>query len=145
VGARGAGVGTEGQPPRGWHYLGRQPDAVLVHLYRRALALVFPSKYEGFGLPVVEAMALGCPVICSPVASLPEVGGKAVLWSELIPSGYLKAMSELTSNSRLRAELISAGTEQARKFTWDRNAQQLIAIYKDVLQRSGAKNAGAVQ
>src|SRR5579859_3409922 len=78
VGARWEGVGHEGPPPKDWHYLGRQPDEVLVYLYRHATGLVFPSKYEGFGLPVVEAMSLGCPVICSPVASLPEVGGAAV-------------------------------------------------------------------
>ncbi|HMO66955.1 MAG TPA: glycosyltransferase family 1 protein, partial [Verrucomicrobiota bacterium] len=80
VGARWSGVAGEGAPPANWHYLGRQPDGVLIHLYRRALALAFPSKYEGFGLPVAEAMQLGCPVVCSPVASLPEVAGDAALF-----------------------------------------------------------------
>jgi len=133
VGARWAGVGTEGAPPIGWQYLGRQPDGVLVHLYRRALAFVFPSKYEGFGLPVVEAMALGCPVICSPVASLPEVGGKAVLWSELTARGYLSAMREMVANPHLRAELICAGREQAKKFTWQSCARSVVEIYRQVL------------
>lgn len=134
IGARWAGVGTEGAPPEGWQYLGRQPDGVLVHLYRRSLALVFPSKYEGFGLPVVEAMALGCPTLCSRVASLPEVGGKAVLYAEMTATAYLKAMLELAGNARLRDELIRAGREQARQFNWDRNAEQLIGIYKSVLK-----------
>jgi glycosyltransferase involved in cell wall biosynthesis len=132
VGARWAGVGNEGAPPAGWHYLGRQSDDVLVHLYRRALALAFPSIYEGFGLPLVEAMGLGCPVICSPVASLPEVGGKAVLWSELSPSGYLQAMQVMAANERLRSDLILSGREQARKFTWQNCARGAVEVYRDV-------------
>ena len=133
VGVRWAGVGTEGAPPAGWQYLGRQPDAALVYLYRRALALAFPSKYEGFGLPVVEAMALGCPVVCSPVASLPEVGGKAVLWSELTPTAYLAALREMAANAGLRSELIRAGREQAGQFTWERCAEGVVGVYRSVL------------
>jgi glycosyltransferase involved in cell wall biosynthesis len=132
VGARWAGVGTEGQPPAGWQYLGRQPDGVLVHLYRHALALVFPSKYEGFGLPVVEAMALGCPVICSHVASLPEAGGKAALWAELRPDAYLAALRELAANHQLRSDLTCAGRIQAAQFTWERCGQSLADVYRDV-------------
>jgi alpha-1,3-rhamnosyl/mannosyltransferase len=135
VGARWAGVGTEGAPPQGWQYLGRQPDGVLVHLYRRAIALLFPSKYEGFGLPVVEAMALGCPVICSPVASLPEVGGKAALWSELTPECYLKQMCEILRNESLRTFLVAAGHEQAAQFTWNRCAQATVEVYRHVCRR----------
>src|SRR6266496_4816590 len=83
AGSRWQGVGHEGPPPSGWRFLGHQSDDVLVYLYRRAQALLFPSKYEGFGLPVAEAQALGCPVICSPVASLPEVVGTAALYAEM--------------------------------------------------------------
>ena len=134
IGARWAGVGTEGQPPAGWHYLGRQPDGVLVYLYRRALALAFPSKYEGFGLPLVEAMALGCPVICSPVASLPEVGGKAVFWSELTPQAYLSGLLELSRNPALRSDLVAAGRSQAAQFTWQRCAQGVAEVYRHALR-----------
>ena len=93
VGARWEGVANEGSSPSSWHYLGQQPDPALVYLMRRAIALLFPSKYEGFGLPVNEAMSLGCPVICSPVASIKEVGGEAALYAELTPEAYLKGHS----------------------------------------------------
>jgi glycosyltransferase involved in cell wall biosynthesis len=132
VGARWEGVANEGPPPAQWHYLGRQPDAVLVYLYRRALALLFPSKYEGFGFPVVEAMALGCPVVCSRVASLPEVGGEAALYAELSPAAYLDAMQRLLRETALRTELVAQGYAQAGKFTWKKCAEETLAIYREV-------------
>ena len=120
----------EGAPPLDWHYLGHQPDEVLVYLYRRALALVFPSKYEGFGLPVVEAMALGCPVICSKVASLCEVGGIAPRYAELTAGAYLQAIRELLSDSNVREDCIREGRQQASKFTWNRCAQETFGVYQ---------------
>ncbi|HEY1718792.1 MAG TPA: glycosyltransferase family 1 protein, partial [Verrucomicrobiae bacterium] len=132
VGARWEGVGNEGAPPKDWHYLGRQPDDILVYLYRRALSLVFPSKYEGFGLPAVEAMALGCPVICSPVASLPEVGGDAAMFTDMTPAAYLKAMERLNREASLRADLIEKGRAQAAKFSWNKCAGEVLEIYRSV-------------
>jgi glycosyltransferase involved in cell wall biosynthesis len=126
VGARWEGVGHEGSPPAGWQYLGRQPDEALVYLYRHALGLAFPSRYEGFGFPVVEAMALGCPVICSPVASLPEVGEDAVLFTELTPAAYLSSMKRLVANSNLR-------NAQARKFSWTNCAAKVADVYRRVV------------
>jgi alpha-1,3-rhamnosyl/mannosyltransferase len=123
VGARWEGVPGEGPPPPDWHYLGRQPDAILVHLYQRALALAFPSKYEGFGLPVAEAMSLGCPVICSPVASLPEVAGDAACSVPLQPEAYRDAMQRLATDDRARADLRARGLRQCRQFTWTACAQ----------------------
>lgn len=137
VGARWQGVAGEGKPPANWHYLGRQPDAVLVYLLRRARALVFPSKYEGFGLPVVEAMALGCPVICSPVASLPEVGGDAALFTELTVPGYLKSMQSIRRDNNLRSELVAKGLLQARRFSWKRCAQETIEVYRRARKQPG--------
>jgi glycosyltransferase involved in cell wall biosynthesis len=134
VGARWEGVPGEGPPPEGWHYLGRQPDEVLVYLYRRAVALVFPSTYEGFGLPVVEAMALGCPVICSRVASLPEVGGDAASYAEMNAADYLRCMTSLEGTPVLRDELIVAGREQAQKFSWRKCAEQTLEVYRSVLE-----------
>jgi alpha-1,3-rhamnosyl/mannosyltransferase len=132
VGVRWAGVGTEGPPPREWHYLGRLPDAALVYLYRRALALVFPSKYEGFGLPVLEAMTLGCPVICSPVASLPEVGGQAVLYCDLTAEAYGAGLRRVAADDALRQELSAKGRQQATLFSWDRCAAETLGVYREV-------------
>ena len=134
VGGRWEGVADEGPPPLSWHYLGRQPDAVLLYLMRRAIALLFPSKYEGFGLPLNEAMSLGCPVVCSPVASIKEVGGEAALYAELTPEAYLKAIQQLLKDSSLRAELIQKGLVQARQFSWKRCAEETLAVYRSVLR-----------
>jgi glycosyltransferase involved in cell wall biosynthesis len=136
VGARWEGVGHEGPPPKDWHYLGRLADEVLVYLYRHAIGLVFPSKYEGFGLPVVEAMALGCPVICSPVASLPEVGGAAALFSDMTPEAYLKCMRQVSCEGGLRSELIEKGLAQAANFSWKRCAGQVLDVYRAALRIS---------
>jgi alpha-1,3-rhamnosyl/mannosyltransferase len=132
VGARWAGVGNEGLLPSGWRYLGRQSDEVLVYLYRRAVALLFPSKYEGFGLPVVEAMALGCPVICSRVASLPEVAGEAALFAGLEASDYLRAMREMLDPVRCK-EFRTLGLAQAGRFTWETCARSTLEVYDTVL------------
>ena len=136
VGARWEGVGHEGPPPQGWHYLGRQPDEVLAYLYRRATGLVFPSKYEGFGLPVVEAMALGCPVVCSPVASLPEVGGAAALFTDMTPEAYFKSMRQVSREAGLRDDLIQKGVAQAARFSWDICAREVLEVYRATLRFS---------
>lgn len=133
VGARWEGVSTEGTPPSGWHYLGRLRDEELIYLYRRACALVFPSKYEGFGLPVLEAMALGCPVICSPVASLPEVGGDAAHFVDLTRDAYLDGMKMILSDSLLRLSLIERGRRHSRQFSWRRCAAETAEVYRRTL------------
>lgn len=129
-GSRWPGVPQEGPPPANWHFAGYLSDENLVYLYRRARALIFPSKYEGFGLPVVEALALGCPVICSPVASLPEAGGDAALYTEMTAEAYRQSMSRLLDEPNLRADLIARGRVHAAKFSWRRCAQQTIDVYR---------------
>jgi glycosyltransferase involved in cell wall biosynthesis len=132
VGARWLGVEGEGSPPPGWLYAGRLDDDVLVHLYRRALALLFPTMYEGFGFPLVEAMALGCPVICSPLASLPELGGDAPIYADQTPAAYLEAMLAVAGDPARRDDQIAAGRERARRFDWRRCADETLAVYRDV-------------
>ncbi|MBA3848917.1 MAG: hypothetical protein C0502_02850 [Opitutus sp.] len=135
VGARWEGVAHEGAPPPGWRFLGPVDDACLHGLYRRARGLLFPSCYEGFGLPLVEAMQLGCPVLCGPVASLPEVGGDAVAYTELNPGDFGRAMRRLLVDSDWRDQLKAAGTERGSRFSWERCARETAAVYAAAIRR----------
>jgi glycosyltransferase involved in cell wall biosynthesis len=138
LGARWQGVATEGDQPRGWIYLGRQEDDVLVWLYRRALALMFPSIYEGFGLPIVEAMALDCPAVCSPASSLTEVAGDGALLVEMTHQAYLNAMRRITGpgGPALREELIARGRRRALDFSWSNCARKTFDVYRHMMGRS---------
>jgi len=106
---------------------------VLLWLYKHAEALVFPSKYEGFGLPVLEAMSVGCPVICSKIASLSEVGGNAVLYADQTSAAYDASMRRLLSDNLMRKDMIELGLDRAGQFSWRNCAEQTISIYKQVL------------
>jgi glycosyltransferase involved in cell wall biosynthesis len=134
VGARWAGVAHEGPPPAGWRFLGHISDAQLAPLYRRARALVFPSKYEGFGLPVLEAMSMGCPVICGRVASLPEIGGDAVCYAELTSESFGAAMRAMLAEPGLRAQLSAAGFKRAELFSWKKCASETLRVYASALR-----------
>lgn len=103
----------------------------LMSHYRNATALIYPSLYEGFGLPVLEAMQNGVPVICSDNASLPEVAGAAALYFDPYSVNDIadKALRLLTSKS-LRQQMISRGYDQARKFSWSETALATLGIYK---------------
>ena len=89
-----------------------------------ATALIFPSLCEGFGLPILEAMACGCPVITSNLSSMPEVAGQAALLIDpySVP-GIAEAMTNLSLDEELRRRLIEAGRERARGFTWEATAR----------------------
>lgn len=130
VGARWEGVEHEGEWPAGWIGAGRIPDTELVFLYRRASALLFPSKYEGFGLPLIEAMTLGCPVVCSPVASIPEIVEDAAMQISLTPEAYLSNANDLLKKPALRSDLIARGHERAKAFSWEKCARETIEVYK---------------
>ena len=111
-------------------YLGYVPDAQLRDLMSGAQALVFPSWYEGFGLPVLEAMACGCPVICSDRTSLPEAGGDAPLYvNPSNASEIAHAMGLLESDDDRRSRCIKAGFLQASKFSWSRTAALTLNFY----------------
>ncbi len=109
--------------------LGHVPDADLPALYSRAVALVFPSLYEGFGLPVVEAMACGTPVITSDISSLPEVAGGAALLVDPMNTGAItEAMLWMLNNSR--NALIQRGLARAAEFSLDRQGRELVELYE---------------
>ncbi|MBX3745275.1 MAG: glycosyltransferase family 4 protein [Verrucomicrobiae bacterium] len=133
VGARFPGLAAEGPPPPNWHYLGHLPDPDLAALYSQAVALLFPSRYEGFGLPVAEAMSLGCPVVCSPVSSLTEVAADAALLVPQEPAAYLDAALQLATLPSLRLDLVHRGRQRALHFTWERCARQTLDVYREAL------------
>ena len=112
---------------------GRVSEGALQDWYARATVFVFPSQYEGFGLPVLEAMAAGLPVICSNASSLPEVAGEAAL---LFDPGEPDALAELIrlvlGDPARRRQLSAAGLARAAEFTWERTAQATAAVYARV-------------
>lgn len=106
-------------------------SAELRWLYRHAVALVFPSRYEGFGLPAAEAMSMGCPAILSTIPALREVGGEAALYCEIDDfDGLAQQMDRLLRDEELRARLSYLGVEQARNFTWNEAARKTLALYE---------------
>jgi glycosyltransferase involved in cell wall biosynthesis len=99
--------------------------------YAGAVALVYPSKYEGFGLPVLEAISCGCPVITCPNASIPEVAGEAALYvNDEDVEGLTDALCEV-QKPKVRNSLIAAGLEQAKKFSWSKMAKTVSSALID--------------
>jgi glycosyltransferase involved in cell wall biosynthesis len=106
-------------------------DAELADLYAGARALVYPSKYEGFGFPPVEAMAAGCPVACARAGSLPEVvGDAALLFDPEDVDDIAGALDRVVADDGLRSRLVDAGTARAAQFTWERAGQEAVDGYR---------------
>jgi glycosyltransferase involved in cell wall biosynthesis len=119
--------------------IGRVTDHDLAYLMERALCLVFPSWTEGFGLPIVEAMARGCPVISSDRASMPEVcGAAAMLASPADPDAWVRHIRAVHDSSGLRQDLVEKGRERARMFSWKNTADE----YLDLLNSPHARIRG---
>lgn len=117
--------------------LGFVADADLPGLYQRAGALVYPSLFEGFGLPVVEAMACGCPVLCSTRGSLGEVSGAAARHVDPeSPADLAAGLRAVAEDERLRADLAARGQQRARDFAWERAAEQCLSVYAAALARA---------
>jgi glycosyltransferase involved in cell wall biosynthesis len=108
-------------------------DNILAYIYQKAVAFVFPSLYEGFGIPILESFACGCPVICSRISSLPEAAGDATIYFD--PTDKLSMANNIRKviyNDDLRKQLVNKGTERVKKFTWEKTAKQTKKIYESV-------------
>ncbi len=117
-------------------FLGFQPHDRLVAFYRLARAFVFPSLYEGFGLPPLEAMACGTPVVTSNVSSLPEVaGGAALLVDPYDPASIADGICRAVSDETLRQQLTGRGLARAREFSWTESVSAVHRIYMEVLEQ----------
>ena len=112
-------------------------DSELAHLYKMASVLTTPSHYEGFGLPALEAMHCGCPIILSDRGSLPEVAGNAgiILPPEDI-SAWANSISKVVTDSECRQKMIDAGKQQATKFNWQKTARLTLSIYQQAITQS---------
>ena len=131
AGATDAAVFRQGGDPAGQAVvpLGRVSDAELRALYEAAFCLVFPSRYEGFGLPPLEAMTCGCPVIAADAAAVPEVCGDAALWFDNDgPRRLPEALARLLDEAGLPETLRARGLARARRFSWRAVAERLVAL-----------------
>lgn len=114
-------------------FRGYVDDNELATLYARARCLVFPSLFEGWGLPIVEAFAAGVPVVCSTATSLPELaGGAAVLFDPYDVGGMAGALERVWTDVELRSRLVVRGRERAQTYTWPRAAEEFSALYAEV-------------
>jgi len=133
VGDALAAAAAAGGAPGSVVVLGAVTEPVLRALYRSAAALVYPSRYEGFGLPLIEAMASGTPVIASRAASIPEVVGESgVLLEPDNPKRWASAIVDVITDGVLRARLRREGLARAATFTWERTARITLDVYRRV-------------
>lgn len=114
-------------------FTGVVDDLELATLYSAARIYACPSLYEGFGFTVLEAMACGAPVVCSPETSLPEVAGNAALYADpRDPEKFAEALARMFTDENLRGDLIARGFKNCERFSWKRAAAQTIAVYESV-------------
>ncbi len=110
-------------------------DDDLIKLYNNSKLFVFPSFYEGFGLPVLESMTCGTPVVCSSSTSLPEVGGDAVVYCDPFNVDDIKNKLELVLNDKkLQREMIQKGFKRAKEFSWENSANKHIEVFEEVMK-----------
>ncbi len=118
-------------------FLDSVSDEDLPSLYKNAICFCLPSLYEGFGLPILEAMQYGCPVAASNVSSLPEAGGDAALYFDPENADDIKKNLELIiQNSELRDKMIKKGYEQVKKFSWEKTASKTLSVLEELAKSS---------
>jgi glycosyltransferase involved in cell wall biosynthesis len=128
--------------PRAVLLPGYVPDEQLPAVLSGATALVLASLYEGFGLPILEAMACGTPVVCSNVSSMPELGGSAARYFDPQDTGQMaETIAAVLRDGDLRAEMRQRGLEQAARFSWQRAARETLDVYKRAIQKWGTAPA----
>ena len=145
AGRAGAGaeavLGRLNQPPLAGkvQHLGYVSDEHRQKLFRDAAMLVLPSLDEGFGMPALEAMTIGVPVVAANRGSLPEVVGDAGLLVEPDPDALAHAMAEILDNQALAERLAKAGIERSKRFTWDGSAARLLDVYRAAIERRASR------
>lgn len=118
------------------HLVGRISTEQINELYNISDALLFPSRYEGFGMTPLEAMAAGCPVVCSNATSIPEVvGDAAMLQAPSNIEGFADSIRRLMKDETLREAMIEKGRKRASLFSWDAAAQKTLSLYRSLLQK----------
>jgi glycosyltransferase involved in cell wall biosynthesis len=124
------------KPMPGVHYVGGVSHEVLRALYHQAVAYVYLSAYEGFGLPLLEAMAAETPILCTRFSSIPEVAGDAALYTdEMNDTAIARQMVELATEPELRRRLAAKGQERVAQFTWKQTALKTYEAYREAIQR----------
>jgi len=109
-------------------------DKTLSQLYKQALLFVFPSMYEGFGIPILEAFECDCPLVCSNTSSLPEVAGDAAAYFDpMNDASIFTTVSAVMHNSELRKQLVQNGRERLKIFSWNKTAQETKKVYSEIL------------
>jgi alpha-1,3-rhamnosyl/mannosyltransferase len=117
-------------------YLGYVPESDIAPLTAAATAFAYPSLYEGFGFPVVQAMAAGVPVVTSNVSSLPEVAGEAAILIDPRSQSELRgALSRVLTSADLRASMASSGRERAKRFRWTECASRSLKFFEKIADR----------
>ena len=115
------------------HFTGYAADEDMPALYANASVFVFPSLYEGFGIPPLEAQACGCPVVCSGEASLKEVCGESVIYCDpLSPADISDKIDKVRSSSELRRELIEKGQSNLKRFSWEKSANMIASVVQSI-------------
>ncbi|MDH1469688.1 glycosyltransferase family 1 protein [Shewanella sp. GD03713] len=118
--------------PGRYKWLGRLTDEELNKVYNRAHCLFYPSSYEGFGIPVIEAMRAGCPVIAVNVSSIPEVAGSAAILTQQADVASFNNAFAILSDNNTRSDIIQKGYKQASHFSWEKCYQDTLAVYQEL-------------